>query len=60
MAFYRLYCFDGVDRISGVHEIDAETDDDAVAQARAIDSGIKCELWLRDRLVSRFHPEQRQ
>jgi hypothetical protein len=54
MRAYRLYCFDGVSKITGVHEIVAETDDEALQEARAIKSGVKCELWERDRLIARF------
>ena len=54
MAGYRLYCFDGVSKITGVHKIEADNDADALHKARSIKSGANCELWDRDRLVSKF------
>ena len=54
MTGYRLYTFDGANRIIGVHEIEATNDADALSQARRIKSGIKLELWQRERLIARF------
>ena len=58
MRYYRLYCFDAVSRIVGVHEVQTETEDEAVAEAASITSCARSELWDRDRLVARFdYPE---
>jgi hypothetical protein len=40
------------------HEIDAATDTDALHQARSIGSGIRSELWQRDRLIGKLDGRQ--
>jgi hypothetical protein len=54
MAEYRLYCLDGANRITRAERISANSDEEAVAAARAMKLPMKCELWLRDRLVTRI------
>lgn len=58
MPEYRLYCLDGAGNITRAHEIMAPNDGDALARAKAMDLGIKCELWERRRLVAEIpaHP----
>jgi hypothetical protein len=55
MAEYRVYCLDGAGQISLAEWIEAEGDDDAIAQAREMEhGGIKCEVWRGGRLVARL------
>jgi hypothetical protein len=54
MAEYRLYCLDGANRITRAEGISAKSDEEAIAAVRAMKLAIKCELWLRDRLVARI------
>jgi hypothetical protein len=55
MAEYRLYCLDGAGRISLADWIDADSDEEAVAQARRLErGGSKCEVWQRNRLVAKL------
>ncbi len=52
MAHYRLYCVDGAGKITRAQFIEASNDEDAVMIARSLKELVKCELWLRDRLVA--------
>jgi hypothetical protein len=54
MGYYRLYCFDGVNKILSVQEVEAANDEQAERQAALMRNGVKSELWDRDRLVGRF------
>ncbi|MGZ2411980.1 hypothetical protein ACUXST_001401 [Sphingomonas sp. F9_3S_D5_B_2] len=54
MAQYRIYCLDGVGKITRSHEIDAKNDDEAIVFARRMKLGVKCELWQRDRFVAKL------
>ena len=52
MADYKLFCFDGAGKLWVDDWIAAESDEDAVAMARAIKDAVKCEDWHRERLVA--------
>jgi hypothetical protein len=55
MASYRLYCLDGGGKIGFADWIEAENDQDALAQARALKSGARrCEIWEAGRMVASF------
>jgi len=54
MREYRLYCLDGVGKFTKVHEIEAESDEEALDAARAMKLPTKCELWQRDRLMAKL------
>jgi hypothetical protein len=55
MPSYRLYCLDGAGRISLADWIEADTDEQAVASARAMEHGaLKCEVWQGNRLVAKL------
>ena len=54
MPEYRLYCLDGANKITRAEGISAESDEQAIARARALKLPVKCELWQRDRLVARI------
>lgn len=56
MAHYRLYCVDGAGKITRAQFIEASNDEDAVMIARSLKELVKCELWLRDRLVATIPP----
>jgi hypothetical protein len=44
MADYRLYCLDGVNKITSAEWIDAKSDDDAIMIARSLKRSVTCEL----------------
>ena len=48
---YIVYILDGVGRIQGAQWIAAADDADALAQARRVARGSRCELWQRTRRV---------
>jgi hypothetical protein len=50
---YRLYRLDGAGKIISADWLEAEADDDALAQAQDHSGGRPFELWDRDRLISR-------
>ena len=54
-ARYTLYCLDAEGRISMAEQIDAENDEDAVRQARALkQDALMCEVWEDNRLVAQL------
>lgn len=58
-ASYRLYCLDGRGEIALADWLQADSDEDAVTQARQLKGGtLKCEIWLKDRLVRRLGAEE--
>lgn len=52
MAEYRLYCLNDHGGFSRAREIEADTDEDAVAIARDLKLPVKCEIWQRSRKVA--------
>jgi len=53
MPDYKLYCLDGAKRIQRVADvISAPSDEDAIAQVRALDMPNACEIWQGRRLVA--------
>ncbi len=53
MPDYKLYCLDGAKRIQRAADvISANTDEDAIAQARALEKPMTCEIWQGRRLVA--------
>jgi hypothetical protein len=53
MAGYRLYCLNGDRRISLAEEIDAASDEEAIARARELrPDALKWEIWDDHRLVA--------
>ena len=57
VAEYRLYCFDQRGTITRSHELAAQDDEDAIAQARAMRLEVTCELWSRERRVAKLTPD---
>ena len=57
-AEYRLYCLDGAGRFTKAHEINADTDEDALIRAREIEHHVSCELWQKDRKVADLQPSK--
>lgn len=56
MASYRIYCIDGTGKISLADWIEADSDEAAIARARAVkDAAGKCEIWQHTRLVARIN-----
>ena len=56
MPEYRLYCLNDHGGFAKSHEIEALSDADALAQARAMKLDMECELWNRNRLVTKLPP----
>jgi hypothetical protein len=56
MAEYRLYCLNDHGGFAASHEIEARSDADALAQARALKLDVVCELWNRNRLIAKLPP----
>ena len=52
MADYKLFCFDGAGKLWVDDWIVADTDEQAIAAARAVKDAAKCELWEKKRLVA--------
>lgn len=60
MADYRVYCLDGEGAIALADWIEARNDDEAISKARRFkDGALRCELWLKDRLVAKLNPAGR-
>jgi hypothetical protein len=56
MAHYRLYCVDGAGKITRAQFVEAGSDEDAIMIVRSFKESVKCELWLRDRLIATIPP----
>ncbi|WP_238193889.1 hypothetical protein [Methylobacterium frigidaeris] len=54
---YRAYLIGADNRIFAAHIIDARSDDEATAGARAIAGTSSAEVWERSRRITRFDPE---
>jgi len=50
---YKLYCLGGDGKITRSDWIDAQSDDEAIAIARAMEKSVDCEIWKGNRLVAR-------
>lgn len=51
MLDYRLFFYDGANRITKSHEFEAQNDDEAIQTAEAWREGRKMDLWNRARRV---------
>jgi hypothetical protein len=54
MSDYRIYCFDGADKVWAADWIKAASDAAALESARTINDAIKLEVWQGSRLVASF------
>lgn len=54
MSDYRIYCFDGIDRVWAADWIQAASDADALQSAQSISDARKLEVWQGARLVASF------
>ena len=54
MPEYRLYCLNDQGKITKSHEIHASSDNEAVAQAKAMNLPDTCELWDHGRMVAKI------
>lgn len=52
MADYKLFCFDGAGKLWVDDWIVADTDQEAIAAARAVKDAVKCEDWHQNQLVA--------
>jgi hypothetical protein len=57
---YRVYCYDGARNIVTADWIEAASDEEAIAEARAKGFGSKCEIWEGSRLVAALDAGRRQ
>lgn len=51
MPDYRMYCLNGIGKISSFELIDAASDEEALAVVRAKKLSVRCEVWSGNRLV---------
>lgn len=56
MATYRLFRTNGLRKIEGVQELEANDDAEAVSRACGLQLHVSCELWQADRLVAQIAP----
>ncbi|MGZ2412110.1 hypothetical protein ACUXST_001531 [Sphingomonas sp. F9_3S_D5_B_2] len=52
MQNYRVYCLDGASKFVTAEVIFAENDEEAVMLARKLETGLRREIWDRNRHVS--------
>ena len=57
---YRVYCFDSALQVVTADEINASSDEEAIAAAEAAGFGSKCEIWQRRRLVAELQGARRE
>lgn len=57
---YRVYCYDGDHKVVTADWLEAVTDEEAIAKAKAAGFGSKCEIWDGRRLVAELEDERRQ
>jgi hypothetical protein len=51
---YRIYCLDGLNKVSTGDWIEAPSDEAAIDIAKATHDGFECEVWQGARLVARL------
>jgi hypothetical protein len=56
---YRYYFLDSTGRLHGAEWLEAENDEDAVAQIEARHPDALCEVWQGNRLVAKVSPQRR-
>ena len=59
VAGYRLYCLDGVNKVSSADWIEADDDETAIEVAKVRNDGQLCEVWQGPRLVVRLDLRRR-
>ena len=52
MMDYRLYCYDGAEKVWVTDGIQAESVEKAIAVARSLRNVVKCEVWQGKHLVA--------
>lgn len=52
MSDYRLYSYDGAGKVWAADWIAAASDDEAIAAAQSLNTGVKCEVWKGKRYVA--------
>jgi len=57
---YRVYCYDAAHKIVTADWLDAIDDEAAIAAARELGFGTKCELWDGKRMVASLGEEDRK
>ena len=56
---YRIYCYDAAEKSVSADEIEARSDEEAIALVEAEGFGSRCEIWDGDRLVAQLNAERR-
>ncbi len=59
MKLYQVYSIDEAGRIVGHRKIEAESDDHAVNEARAMQRPLNTEVWKADRRIAQIPPHRR-
>ena len=57
MPNYRLYRLDGAGKIMNAEWVEADGDENALAEARQRAAAGSFELWEKNRLVERYRPD---
>jgi hypothetical protein len=57
---YRIYCYDGANKVVTADWIEADSDEEAIAKANAEGFGSECEIWDGRRLVAQLKDERRE
>jgi len=57
---YRIYCYDSRSKILSAEWLDATTDEESIAESKALGFGSKCEIWNGDRMVAQLGEETRR
>jgi hypothetical protein len=55
---YRYYCLDGGGHLHSAEWFEAESDEVAVAQIKAMHADAECEIWRGRRLVAKLSPSR--
>jgi hypothetical protein len=55
---YRYYCLDSTGHLHSAEWIDADSDDEAIAQIQTRHADATCEIWQGNRLVAKLAPQR--
>ena len=56
---YRVYCYDGANKVVTADWVEASSDEEAIAKAEAAGIGSTCEIWDGRRLVAQLEGQRR-
>jgi hypothetical protein len=56
---YRVYCYDGLNKVVSAEWVEAQSDQEAIALIEAKYPNYECELWEGRRLVAKIQSSRR-